>query len=36
VREGGEGETKTSYDCAPFPINLVRPKYYLTEVIAKQ
>jgi hypothetical protein len=36
VREGADGEGKTSYDCAPFPINLVRPKYYLTEVIAKQ
>jgi hypothetical protein len=35
-KERNDPEPITSYDCPPFPINLVRPKYYLTEVMAKQ
>lgn len=34
-RSKGKGETTSKYNDAPHPINLVRPKYYLTEKIAK-
>lgn len=32
----GKGEPHLSYNDAAHPINLIRPKYYLTEKIAKQ
>lgn len=32
----GKYEITTSYNGNPHPINLIRPKYYLTEKIAKQ